>query len=104
MFLGFGGGDRQAQDIRGKESEMLARFGWRNLEGWTLVQEESMSGRGRDQFGVVTVGPGGRIDLEVCYLDDDEPGGIRRSERMNLHAPVAVAPAEPNIAVPAVGR
>lgn len=86
IALGLGGKSRMAGDIRGREREWLAANGWHDLEDWTIVQEEHMSGRGADQTGFFTVEADGRVVLETCYLDDDAPGGLRRS------APVVIAP------------
>jgi len=79
-FLWIGSGDRRARDIRGREEEVLDELGWLGLDHWQIHQEDVMlKDEEADQFAVVTIEPTGGVLLEVCFLDDDAPGGVRRT-------------------------
>ena len=50
-FLGLGAGARRAHRIApGGEARFLADHGWRDLDGWTIVQEEAMTRDEANQF------------------------------------------------------
>ena len=85
-FLWKGSADRRARDLRGREREWLAEFGWSALDPWQIVQEEFMSKEDEaNQFAVFTVEPDGRLFMELHFLDENTPGGTRRSETVQLH-------------------
>lgn len=91
LLLGMGGGGRKARDLRGAEAESLAEKGWRDLDGWRVVQEDFMPGRGANQFGIFSVGSEGEIAFEACFLDEDAPEGFRRAGEVRVFAPRSVA-------------
>ncbi len=83
-FLWKGDGRRRAQDVAGNELSWLAEEGWRDLEGWRIFQEEAMLEDEADQFGLFAVDPGGEIWLEMHFLDDERPDGIRQTMPQKL--------------------
>jgi hypothetical protein len=83
-FLWKGDGRRRAKEIAGTEIEWLADKGWRDLEGWRIFQEEAMVEDEADQFGLFTVDPGGDIWLEMFFLDEDRPDGLRQEMPQRL--------------------
>jgi hypothetical protein len=69
---------RRSDNIRGGEAEFFSQRGWKNLDGWRISLEHAMDEHEMaDQFGVVTVGADGGLLLDVCYLDDRAPEGVR---------------------------
>jgi hypothetical protein len=83
-FLWFGDDPRRASEIQGRELESLSEWGWRDLVGWRISQEEAMRDDEADQFARFDVDPEGRITLRVFYLDDDDPQGFRRDPPVPL--------------------
>lgn len=77
-FLWFGRSARRARDIAGRELSWLAGKGWRDLGGWRIEQRAAMVEDESNQFGIFTVTPAGRISLEMCFLDERQPAGLRR--------------------------
>jgi len=75
---------RRAHDIRGDESSWFADKGWTGMDRWTITQEDAMVEDESNQFGLFTVEPGGGILLQIFYLDDDAPGGVRHDEPVRL--------------------
>ena len=74
----FKGAMRRAKDIRGRESDKLDSYGFRALDGWTIVQEDVMlKADDANQFVRFVVDADGGITGRVHYLDDDAPGGWR---------------------------
>lgn len=67
-FLWFGAGARRARDIRGRESAWLRSKGWKDLDGWSIVQDEVMARDEVDQFGLFTVAPDGGVTLSMRFL------------------------------------
>jgi len=83
--LWFGAGSRRARDLRGHEREALEDAGWEDLDGWTIVQEDVMlRDEEADQFGLFTAGADGALTLEMFFLDEDAPGGVRREPPVRL--------------------
>lgn len=80
-----GDGRREARDIAGKEMEWLAEAGWRELEGWRIRQTDAMVDDESNQFGLFSIDDSGGISLEVFFLDDDSPDGVRRGAPVELH-------------------
>lgn len=72
-LLWFGAGSRRARDIAGEEGEWLGKRGWENLDRFTIVQEEAMTGVERNQFALVTIEESGGIVLEMRYLNERDP-------------------------------
>lgn len=80
-----GASERRAQDIRGREGSFFAEEGWKGVgERWGILQEEAMVEDEADQFALFTVEPDGGLTMEVRYLDDDEPDGVRKSPSVRL--------------------
>jgi predicted MPP superfamily phosphohydrolase len=79
-----GGVSRRARDVAGMEAEKLTASGWEIPEGWSVLQAEAMLEKEADQFGLVTVEKDGGILLEMAFLDEDAPGGLRRTPAVRL--------------------
>jgi len=85
-FLWFGSSKRRARDLRGREDAWLEEQGWNGVDRWEVTQEDWMAEREEaNQFGVFDVEPDGGVFLQVCFLDEDAPGGLRRGTRARLH-------------------
>ena len=67
-FLWFGAGERRAQEIHGDATPWLYEKGWRNLDGWTVSQEDVMVKDEADQFGLFNVDAEGGISLTMHFL------------------------------------
>lgn len=76
-FLWFGDGRRRARDIAGRETERLAEWGWRDLEGWTIQQLDAMLADEANQFAVFDLPAEGAPAYTLHYLDEDAPDGLR---------------------------
>jgi hypothetical protein len=76
-FLWFGAGARRAKDIRGEELDHLIKVGWRReeLEGWQFEQLDGMFEDEENQWGELTIYPGGKMEMEVFFLVDRGNGG-----------------------------
>jgi 3',5'-cyclic AMP phosphodiesterase CpdA len=86
-LLWFGAGDRRPADIRGEEASWLAEEGFEPLAGWTISQESVMSkSEEADQLAVFEISPNGRLTMEVRFLDEDAPEGIRSAPVVELHS------------------
>jgi hypothetical protein len=84
-FLWIGAGKRRARDIRGEEHEFLADAGWTGLERWRITQEDVMGKEGEaDQFALFAVEEDGGLVLEMRFLDDEEPDGMRHGAPVRL--------------------
>jgi len=79
-FLFFGAGRRRCQDIRGMEYEWLADKGWQNLDGWEFRQDEAMSKEERNQLGMFSVQPDGRVSLQMHYLTEQKASPLRTTQ------------------------
>lgn len=77
-------GKRRATDIRGEEKEKLAKWGWTELDGWSISQVEAMTGESHNQFAVISVDREGDLLLEMYFLDEDQPLGLRRGPSVPL--------------------
>ena len=77
-FFWKGDGERKAKEIAGVEMSWLQERGWSDLDGWRIYQEDAMTKDAADQFGLFTVDPTGEIWLEMYFLDEDRPGGLRQ--------------------------
>lgn len=84
-FLWFGRSARRAKDIAGRELSWLADKGWRNLADWRIEQRAAMVENESNQFGIFTVTPAGRISLEMCFLDERRPEGLRREPPLPIN-------------------
>lgn len=84
-FLWFGRSARRAQNIAGRELRWLADKGWQHLDGWRIEQRAAMLENERNQFGIFTVTPAGRISLELCFLDASLPEGLRREPPLPIN-------------------
>ncbi len=76
-FLWFGAGARRARDIAGHEDEQLTKDGWTHLAEYRIVQEEAMTGTQADQSGIFSVEPDSSLSLQMLWLDDEAPRGLR---------------------------
>jgi hypothetical protein len=84
-FLWIGAGKRRARDIRGEEAAFLAEAGWTGLERWKITQEDLMPKEGEaDQFALFSVEEDGGLVLEMRFLDDEEPDGMRHGAPVRL--------------------
>ncbi|MGQ0721842.1 MAG: metallophosphoesterase family protein [Candidatus Eiseniibacteriota bacterium] len=84
-FLWIGAGERRARDIRGEETAFLEEAGWTGLERWKITQEELMRKEGEaDQFALFSVEEDGGLTLEMRFLDDEEPDGMRHGAPVRL--------------------
>jgi hypothetical protein len=83
MWLGalsrlWGGGvSRKSLDLTGREDFWFTDSGWAIPSGWSIVQADAMLEDEANQFGVFTIEADGGILLEMAFLDDGEPGGLR---------------------------
>jgi 3',5'-cyclic AMP phosphodiesterase CpdA len=77
-------GERRSRDIAGREKEMLAEWGWDNLDDWTIVQAEAMTDELSDQFALFSVDGEGELFLEMYFLDEDQALGLRRNRSVRL--------------------
>ena len=82
--LGFGAGARRAHDLRGGELEYFGENGWKNLDRWRIRQEDPMLESEANQFGIVTVGGDGSLLLDVRFLDDTTPDGMRPARTVQI--------------------
>jgi hypothetical protein len=83
-FLWFGASARRARDISGREIAWLADCGWTDLEDWSVTQEDAMVGGEANQFAIFNVSADGTLTMEMHFLDDDNPGGLRRCTPVRL--------------------
>ena len=67
-FLWMGAGERRARDIHGDATAWLYEKGWRDLDGWSVSQEDVMAKDEVDQFGLFAVDSDGGITLAMHYL------------------------------------
>jgi hypothetical protein len=81
-FLWIGASERRARDLRGREARWLRERGWPALTGWTIVQEDAMTGDEANQFGVFTVSTSA-FTLEM-YFDRGEAAPWARSPAVPL--------------------
>jgi hypothetical protein len=82
---GFHGRARRARDISGREVERLRAVGFRRLDGWSISQQDAMPHeREADQFALITVGSGGEMQAELCYLDASSADGLRWDQAVSL--------------------
>ena len=78
-------GSRRARNIEGREKQVLADRGWEGLESWSIRQEDAMtSDEEANQFAVISVEPDGGVMVDVSFLDDDAPGGLRTTQSVRL--------------------
>ena len=82
--LGWGAGARRARDILGRETERLADWGWKDLDGWTIDQVDAMTRDEADEFAVFDLPPEGPLSYTVHFLDEDAPAGLRDTEPRQL--------------------
>jgi hypothetical protein len=75
---------RRAKDIRGEEEEKLAKWGWKGLDSWNITQVEAMTGESHNQFAVISVDGEGDLFLEMYFLDEGQPLGLRRDPSVPL--------------------
>ena len=68
-FLWLGASERRAQEIHGDATAWLYDKGWRDLDGWTVSQEDVMAGDEANQFGLFTVDGDGGIALAMHFLE-----------------------------------
>jgi len=87
-FLWFGAGERRSQEVHGDATAWLSEKGWRDLDGWTVSQEDVMAEDEADQLGLFTVDADGGITLSMRFLGQP-PGpstrllwGLRDSVRV----------------------
>ena len=67
-FLWIGASERRAQEVHGDATAWLYDKGWRDLDGWTIVQEDVMVDDEEDQLGLFAVDPEGGITLSLRFL------------------------------------
>ncbi len=84
LFLFFGAGRRRCKDIRGRELAWLSEKGWENLDEWEIRQDEAMTEDERDQFGMFTVHPDGRVTLQMHYLTEQRASPLRTTEPVSI--------------------
>lgn len=90
MWLGplgrlWGGGvTRRAADIAGREGDWLSSRGWEIPSGWSISQADAMRGDESDQIGIFTVEEDGGILLEMAFLDEEAPAGLRRTAAVRI--------------------
>lgn len=76
--LWVGAGQRRARDIAGEETAWLMRHGWPDLTGWEIIQADVMTApHEANQFALFTLGWDGGLEMEVHYLDEHAPQGLR---------------------------
>lgn len=77
-ILWFGAAQRRARDIAGDERGWLESRGWPDLSGWRIIQADVMTAAHEaNQFALFTLGWDGRLEMEVHYLDEHAPLGLR---------------------------
>ena len=73
-FLGLGAGARRARRIEpGGEPAFLSRNGWRDLDGWTITQDEAMTDHEANQFARFDVAADGSIAMTVRFMNRRAP-------------------------------
>ena len=86
-FLWYGASSRRPEDIRGEELEWFEEEGFDPLDGWSISQEEVMLSEDEaNQFALFMLGPDGRLTMEVRFLDEDAPDGVRAAPVVELHS------------------
>jgi hypothetical protein len=68
-FLWFGAGERRAQEIHGDATAWLYEKGWRDLDGWTITQNDVMVEDEEDQIGLFTVDADGGVTVSMRFLE-----------------------------------
>lgn len=82
---GFFTGSRRARDIAGREKQVLAGLGWEELDEWSVQQDAAMTAdEEANQFAILRVEADGGVLLEVNFLDESAPGGLRREAPVRL--------------------